>query len=255
MASAVQVLVSASRRRCLLPAPLRPLPATSIQLRRVRVCSLLRSADRVEEPRLARLGRRFPVARCIVKPRSATNSDSATANARLPLSAGSGTRWAGAGRRRPRRAPSAAAFLPPFGKAGAWSRDIPSGWIHARYRLCRPWGHGPAYGPAARCTPLRGARFRFEAIGAGRARRSRRERKGRGARSERAHPDANAAQARSVLVEAGGLETLAAHAIVILIATCAPADATALASDVIGPDRRFIDAPVLGGVVGATGAR
>ena len=59
----------------------------------------------------------------------------------------------------------------------------------------------------------------------------------------------NAAQARSVLVEAG----LAAHAIVILMATCAPADATALASDVMATGRRFIDAPVSGGVVGATG--
>jgi L-threonate 2-dehydrogenase len=63
----------------------------------------------------------------------------------------------------------------------------------------------------------------------------------------------NATQARSVLLEAGGLETLAAAATVILMATCAPADAAALASAVIATGRNFVDAPVSGGVVGATG--
>jgi putative dehydrogenase len=40
---------------------------------------------------------------------------------------------------------------------------------------------------------------------------------------------------------------------VILMATCAPADAAALARDVIATGRRFVDAPVSGGVKGATG--
>jgi putative dehydrogenase len=63
----------------------------------------------------------------------------------------------------------------------------------------------------------------------------------------------NAAQARAVLFEGGALATLAPNAIVILMATCAPADAAALASEVAAVGRGFVDAPVSGGVVGATG--
>ena len=53
----------------------------------------------------------------------------------------------------------------------------------------------------------------------------------------------NAGQARAVLFDGGALAALAPAATVILMATCAPADATALASDVIATGRRFIDAP------------
>jgi L-threonate 2-dehydrogenase len=63
----------------------------------------------------------------------------------------------------------------------------------------------------------------------------------------------NAAQARAVLVEGGALEALAPKAVVVLMATCAPADAAALAKEVVASGRRFVDAPVSGGVVGATG--
>ena len=63
----------------------------------------------------------------------------------------------------------------------------------------------------------------------------------------------SAAQARSVLAEGGAITALAPDAVVILMATCAPADAAALARDVIATGRRFVDAPVSGGVKGATG--
>jgi L-threonate 2-dehydrogenase len=63
----------------------------------------------------------------------------------------------------------------------------------------------------------------------------------------------NAAQARAVLAEGGALAALAPDAVVILMATCAPAEAAALADDVIATGRRFVDAPVSGGVKGATG--
>jgi putative dehydrogenase len=62
-----------------------------------------------------------------------------------------------------------------------------------------------------------------------------------------------AAQARAVLVEGGALAVLRSDALVILMATCAPAEAAALASEVTATGRRFVDAPVSGGVVGATG--
>jgi putative dehydrogenase len=64
----------------------------------------------------------------------------------------------------------------------------------------------------------------------------------------------SAAQARSVLAEGGALTALAPDAVVILMATCAPADAAALARDVIATGRRFVDAPVSGGVAGARAA-
>ena len=63
----------------------------------------------------------------------------------------------------------------------------------------------------------------------------------------------NAGQARAVLFDAGALAALKSSAVVILMATCAPADAAALARDVIATGRRFVDAPVSGGVKGATG--
>jgi 3-hydroxyisobutyrate dehydrogenase len=64
----------------------------------------------------------------------------------------------------------------------------------------------------------------------------------------------NAAQARSVLFEAGALAALAPGATVVLMATCSPGDVEAIAAEVTGSGRHFIDAPVSGGVVGATNA-
>ena len=61
----------------------------------------------------------------------------------------------------------------------------------------------------------------------------------------------NADQAEAVLFEAGGLDALAPNALVILCATCAPARAIAMAAKVEATQRRFVDAPVSGGVVGA----
>ncbi|WP_460450852.1 NAD(P)-dependent oxidoreductase [Alsobacter sp. SYSU BS001988] len=61
----------------------------------------------------------------------------------------------------------------------------------------------------------------------------------------------NAAQAESVLFEAGALDALAPQAVVILMATCPPAAASAIAARVAATGRRFVDAPVSGGVVGA----
>ncbi len=61
----------------------------------------------------------------------------------------------------------------------------------------------------------------------------------------------NADQAEAVLFEAGALEALAPNAIVVLCATCAPARAAAIGAKVEATQRRLIDAPVSGGVVGA----
>ncbi len=61
----------------------------------------------------------------------------------------------------------------------------------------------------------------------------------------------NAAQAGDVLDAA--LDRLAPDAVVILMATCAPAAAAALAARVQASGRRFVDAPVSGGIAGATG--
>ncbi|MDT7952657.1 MAG: NAD(P)-binding domain-containing protein [Acetobacteraceae bacterium] len=61
----------------------------------------------------------------------------------------------------------------------------------------------------------------------------------------------NAAQAADVLDTA--LDPLAPAGTVILMATCAPAGAAALARRVQATGRRFIDAPVSGGIAGATG--
>lgn len=64
----------------------------------------------------------------------------------------------------------------------------------------------------------------------------------------------NAAQARSVLFEAGALSALAEGASVVLMATCPPAEVEAIATKVEATGRSFVDAPVSGGVKGAQGA-
>lgn len=61
----------------------------------------------------------------------------------------------------------------------------------------------------------------------------------------------NAAQARSALVDSGALSALTPDALVMLMATCAPADAKAIGVMVESAGHRFLDAPVSGGVVGA----
>lgn len=63
----------------------------------------------------------------------------------------------------------------------------------------------------------------------------------------------NAAQARSVLFEAGALEALAPGASVILMATCPPGEVEAIAEAVTKTGRHLVDAPVSGGVKGAQG--
>lgn len=64
----------------------------------------------------------------------------------------------------------------------------------------------------------------------------------------------NAAQAESVLFDAGACEALAAGGKIVLMATCPPNAVTALAKRVAATGRVLIDAPVSGGVVGATKA-
>ena len=64
----------------------------------------------------------------------------------------------------------------------------------------------------------------------------------------------NAAQARSVLFEAGALAALAPGAVVMLMATCPPGEVEAIAAEVEKSGRRFVDSPVSGGVVGARAA-
>jgi putative dehydrogenase len=61
----------------------------------------------------------------------------------------------------------------------------------------------------------------------------------------------NAAQARSVLFEAGALEALAPGAVVLLMATCSPGEVEAIAAKVAETGRHFVDCPVSGGVNGA----
>ncbi|AZO80781.1 MULTISPECIES: NAD(P)-dependent oxidoreductase [unclassified Bosea (in: a-proteobacteria)] len=63
----------------------------------------------------------------------------------------------------------------------------------------------------------------------------------------------NAAQARSVLFEAGALAALAPAATVVLMATCPPGEVEAIAEAVTKTGRHFVDAPVSGGVKGAKG--
>lgn len=64
----------------------------------------------------------------------------------------------------------------------------------------------------------------------------------------------NAAQAEDVLFGRGALDALAADAAVILMATCPPQVVAAIAERVAARGRRFVDAPVSGGVAGAEAA-
>jgi 3-hydroxyisobutyrate dehydrogenase len=62
----------------------------------------------------------------------------------------------------------------------------------------------------------------------------------------------NAAQAEHALFDAGALAAMAPRGVVLLMATCAPAAVAAIAARVLETQRRFVDAPVSGGVGGAT---
>jgi L-threonate 2-dehydrogenase len=64
----------------------------------------------------------------------------------------------------------------------------------------------------------------------------------------------NADQAEAVLFAGGALAALAPDATVIVMATCAPSRIASIAERVAATGRHFVDAPVSGGVVGATGA-
>ncbi len=63
----------------------------------------------------------------------------------------------------------------------------------------------------------------------------------------------NADQAEAVLFGGGALAALKPDATVIVMATCAPGRIVAIAERVTATGRSFIDAPVSGGVAGATG--
>ncbi len=62
----------------------------------------------------------------------------------------------------------------------------------------------------------------------------------------------NADQAEQVLFSDGAMAALAPAATVVLMATCAPARAASMAKAVEASGRAFIDAPVSGGVAGAS---
>lgn len=62
----------------------------------------------------------------------------------------------------------------------------------------------------------------------------------------------NAAQAEAVLFDDGAVNALVPGGIVCLMATCPPAAVQRIAARVHEAGRRFVDAPVSGGVVGAT---
>lgn len=62
----------------------------------------------------------------------------------------------------------------------------------------------------------------------------------------------NATQAEQVLFTDGALDALLPGGIVILMATCPPGAVQALAARVLASGRRLLDAPVSGGVAGAT---
>jgi putative dehydrogenase len=64
----------------------------------------------------------------------------------------------------------------------------------------------------------------------------------------------NAAQAEAALFGGGALDALPPDSIVILMATCPPGSVEAIAARVLATGRGFVDAPVSGGTVGATGA-
>lgn len=84
---------------------------------------------------------------------------------------------------------------------------------------------------------------------------------GRGARSARQACEGadaivlmvvNSAQASNILLDDGSLDVLAAGGVVVLAATCPPSDVRQLADRVEASGRHFVDAPVSGGVVGAS---
>lgn len=62
----------------------------------------------------------------------------------------------------------------------------------------------------------------------------------------------NAAQAEQVLFADGALQALQDGGIVCLMATCPPGSVERIAAQVTAAGRRFVDAPVSGGVAGAT---
>jgi L-threonate 2-dehydrogenase len=64
----------------------------------------------------------------------------------------------------------------------------------------------------------------------------------------------NAAQAEAILFEAGALAAMPDDGVVVLMATCPPGAVEKLAARVLDAGRRFLDAPVSGGVVGAESA-
>jgi len=64
----------------------------------------------------------------------------------------------------------------------------------------------------------------------------------------------NAAQAEAILFAGGALDALPQNGVVALMATCAPGAVEAIAARVAAAGRRFVDAPVSGGVVGAESA-
>jgi L-threonate 2-dehydrogenase len=64
----------------------------------------------------------------------------------------------------------------------------------------------------------------------------------------------NAAQAEAVLFADGALAALPEDGLVILMATCPPGAVESIAARVLAAGRRFVDAPVSGGVVGAEAA-
>ena len=63
----------------------------------------------------------------------------------------------------------------------------------------------------------------------------------------------NADQAETILFKDGALEALPAGGTVVLMATCAPARVEDIAKRVEASGRKFVDAPVSGGVTGAKG--
>ena len=62
----------------------------------------------------------------------------------------------------------------------------------------------------------------------------------------------NAAQAQAVMFEAGAVSALPEHGVVVLMATCPPGAVAAMAAQVAAAGRQLVDAPVSGGVAGAT---
>lgn len=63
----------------------------------------------------------------------------------------------------------------------------------------------------------------------------------------------NAEQAESILFNEGALDALPPGGTVILMSTCAPSRVEAIAARVEASGRKFVDAPVSGGVTGAKG--